>query len=201
MKKYDIKAIEKLVDKMGDCYDYPDEESVKAMNSLIGQDWDAKTYWDYTSEYWSHHSLEETVWALIHDGEYPPYEEVRYCFWNTNAEFDQENEEVWLYFRLGGYMREPEMLVKFEHMPMEEIYDWFIEEFPDWENKVKEKEDDSRSLMANKVIEYGITQDILFYSYGEKCLSVTFTNVDKDVIDKVVKYIKQFANVAHVAEP
>lgn len=81
-KNYDIVAIEELVDEMADSYDYPEQELVDKMNQLTGRKWDAEDCWMYTCEYWSHHSLEETVYALIY-GEYPIKKSVEYYFWNA----------------------------------------------------------------------------------------------------------------------
>ena len=135
MKNYNIKQIEELVEKIGDCYDYPEEELVKQMNLLTGNDWDAQTYWEYTCEYWSHHSLEQTVYALI-KGQYPPEKENKYYVWSAkfplkeimsdvvDSESNNFNilEKTYRFFQLGKYRNDREKFERFNVLPLDEIY-------------------------------------------------------------------------------
>lgn len=203
METEKIKEIEDLVDEMGECYDYPEEELVEKMNQLIGQEWDAQTYWEYTCEYWSHHSLEETVYALLHDGEYPKKETVNYYVWNAKASLEEvmeditENnaetnilEETHLFFRLGRYREDKKRFEKFNNLPMKEIYQWFQENFSQWEQRISGDEEEGNSLMLSFEVDYGIERNILLFPYKEKCLGITLTNVEEKDIKNMLVYLK-----------
>lgn len=201
MISYDIKQIENLVNKMADSYDYPDGELVSQMNKLTGNDWDAKTYWEYTCEYWSHNSLEETVYALI-NGDYPPQEECEYYVWNakfplnkimTGADSSLSDimEETHLFFRLGRYRKDKKKSGKFNDLPLDKIYSWLTDNFSKRNFDISEQNDEdigSLSLSAN--VEYGIGREILVFPYEKKCLRISFINIQKEDIEKVLEFLK-----------
>ena len=196
----DIKEIEKLVNEIADCYDHPSQEYVDKLNQLLGLDWDAETYWEYTCEYWSHDSLEATVWALLHDGEYPQNEEYRYFFWSIDSDLSEAQEETALFFRLGRYMDDRAKFNRFNSLPMADIYAWFKQEFSDWEIVSERKhEDGSISFSMEKIVEYGITRDILLFPYEDKCLSIHITNMEKEQIEKIMEYMKTVSTARYLS--
>lgn len=191
MSSEKIQEIEKLVNKMADSYDLPSQEEVAEMNCLIHQDWEAEDYWNYCCEYWSHHSLEETVWALMHDGRYPKKEEMKVCFWKTAQNVTISEQDIYESFRLG---KEKKIKNQFEVLPVEEIFDYAVKLYQDW--KVTEKdfvisEDDYSgcTFYPTKNQEYGVQEQLLFSSYGKRMISITFTNIVKENREKLIKYI------------
>lgn len=196
MENYNTNAIEKLVNEIADSYDYPDEKLVSQMNELTGRSWSAKDCWEYTCEYWSHNSLHETVYALI-NGDYPPYNENEYYVWNAKRALEDiisvseavsdVLEETHLFFRLGRYKKNRKAFQMFNSLPVVEIYQYFKDTFAEW----NADERDSLSLSSEE--EYGIKKEILIFPYEDKCLRISFTNVNQEDIDKCLDYLKKLS--------
>lgn len=187
-----IAQLEAMVNKIGDCYDMPEESDVAELNRLTGNDWSAKSYWDYCCEYWSHHSLEETVWALLHDGNYPHCEEIEVCFFKKAGNSTLKDKEIYEAYRLG---REKKISKKMEKLPVEQIEEWIRENFTEWqreENSFKPKENDlsSCTFIPKDKKEYGIEHALCFYSYSKQMICLNFINISEDEQSKIIDYIK-----------
>ncbi len=60
-----------LVEKISGCYHSVPAETLAELNRLTGNEWAEGEYIEFCAEYWSRSTLEETVYALLHGGEYP----------------------------------------------------------------------------------------------------------------------------------
>lgn len=187
-----IKQLEAMVDKIGDCYDMPKESDVAKLNQLTGNDWNAKSYWEYCCEYWSHHSLEETVWALLHAGHYPDCEEIEVCFFKRAGNSTLKDKDIYEAYRFG---REKKISKNMEKLPVEQIEKWIRENFTEWqreEGSFKPKEDDlsSCTFFPKDKKEYGIEHALYFYSYSKQMICLKFINISEDEQSKIIDYIK-----------
>lgn len=195
-----IKKLETLIGEHCDEYEFA-PDVVNKFNELTGNDWDGEDYVNYCSEYWSHDSLEAVVYALLHNGEYPPTDEQQCYFWKTEVSYPQSNEDICLFFRLGKYRRDKKKCKKFHDLPLTDICDWLSQELHDWERTDLDiNSNDSMSMSLRKEVSYGINRKIHLYSYEKKCVRVTFTNVDKDMVEKIIRYVGRFASVMYIPE-
>lgn len=71
MDKKVIARLEELVEEISECYTSIPEEILNELNALTKNEWSEEEYIEFCAEYWSSNTLEETVYALLHDGEYP----------------------------------------------------------------------------------------------------------------------------------
>lgn len=137
-----IKKVEKLVDEVAEVYsDFP-AEVCEELNRLTGNSWSGEEYIPYCAEYWSGSSLEETVYALFHDGELPDLNEKEIHILRPLEEIDMspfEIRHVLATNKLGEDFNK-----KFESLPADEIANWFCTYFSDWEKHDYTKKDKVR---------------------------------------------------------
>lgn len=133
-----IKQVENLVEEVCEIYfDFP-EDVCEQLNKLTGNSWNGENYIEYCAEYWSSSSLEETVYALFHDGEFPDIKERDIHILRPLERVEMpplEIRHVLTTNKLGG-----EFNKKFENLPADEILNWFCAYFKSWEKKDYTKE-------------------------------------------------------------
>ena len=190
-----IKAVEELVEEIADCYDEPDDETVAKFNNVTGNDWDAQTYFEYCCEYYSHHSLEQTVYALLNDGSYPDDTKVLVCAWKEKSPVNLQENDIYMSFRLG---KEKKINNKFELLPISEILDWFKANFANWklderDEKFVAAEDGLSQISFNRIekVAYGTEQRISFASYNKRFMRVEFLNVDDGEQKRLIEHLQQ----------
>ena len=67
-----LRKVEYLVNEAGDYYDDLPEDICNELNELTGNNWEPISYGERCSEWWeSPWNLEQVVYALFHDGEFP----------------------------------------------------------------------------------------------------------------------------------
>lgn len=62
METKNLEQVKELINRIADYYDLPTEEQTEEMQKLTGMDWSAEDLQMLCCEYWSHNSLEETVY-------------------------------------------------------------------------------------------------------------------------------------------
>lgn len=154
-----LTQVEKLVDEAGEIYyDFPDDLREK-LNELTGNDWDGETYIEYCGEYWSRSSLEETVYALFHDGEYPDITERKMDILRPLEKIEMTPFEICHVLatnKLGEDFNK-----KFEALPADEIMDWFHHYFKDWESSdISNEEKTGRFFEFQGDREYGYERSV-----------------------------------------
>jgi len=122
-----IERLEELVHKISYAgYRAPiPEECLNELNDLTGNGWTEEEYKEFCVEYECRSTLEETVYALLHDGEYPDNIDQTLYFWKNNTEVDLPDKEI--RFKLAK-LTEPENVefgCKFDDLPVREFYEWF----------------------------------------------------------------------------
>ena len=83
MEEKNLQAVMALINRIADGdYAPPEPEDVAEMNRLTGRDWEAEDLRLICNEYWSHNSLEETAYQMLH-GDLPPVRETDLAFWRA----------------------------------------------------------------------------------------------------------------------
>ena len=67
METRQLEQVKELINRIADYYDLPDDEEVEEMRRLTGVAWEAEDLQMLCCEYWSHHSLEETAFMMLHE--------------------------------------------------------------------------------------------------------------------------------------
>lgn len=62
METKNLEQVKELINRIADYYDLPTEEQTEEMRKLTGMDWSAEDLQMLCCKYWSHNSLEETVY-------------------------------------------------------------------------------------------------------------------------------------------
>ena len=77
-----LSKVEELVGRVADTFhDFP-QDICDELNRLTGNEWTGDNYIEYCAEYWeSWWTLEEVVFALFHDGDYPDKKEEDLYAW------------------------------------------------------------------------------------------------------------------------
>ena len=202
IKCYDkelLSRVEELVDEVADTFhDFP-SEICDELNRLTGNDWTGDNYIEYCAEYWeSFWTLEEVVFALFHDGDYPDKTEEDWYAWNIGQSID-EDEDVIVFFRFGEYEDENEKCSKYGDVDVRQLYKELLVAFPAWNNDVDSWEDDDyETFMCTNKETYGFEKEINIYNgYEQKFLACTLTNMNKHEKDLFIKIVQKYCN--HVA--
>lgn len=191
MEKNKIIELEKIVEELGDSYDLPNENIVKKLNELTGLNWKDEDYFDYCSEYWSHDSLEETVFALLNNGDYPD-KKVKEMYFikvtnGTDMSFTKENIAKIL---KGESL---ERLDDLQNVNPEDIVSIIINDIQKlkYNQKDYEKFIDKRkskiTLFKEKNDEYGYEQNIRVAVYNDKIVKILFQNIQDSIYEMAKK--------------
>ena len=158
-----LKRVEALVESVCDTfYDFP-QDVCDELNKLTDNNWEGEQYINYCAEYWSSRTLEETVWALFHDGDLPDLNE-----------FEIKIQSV------------PEELSR------DEIFKWFSDYFhTDWESECWDKYNKKNmSMRYNGEQEYGFKQTIGIY-LDKKRGFISAHNLSEENKEAIRKYFSE----------
>lgn len=131
MEKEHLEQVKELVNKIADSCDVPSDEQAAEMRRLTNEDWQVDDLRELCCEYWSHHSLEETVYAMFH-GNYPPIRETELVFWKYKPGVVLDDQTVYDKYRLGKGK-----LKALEALPLEEILQKIKDIFTGWQQNTK----------------------------------------------------------------
>ena len=119
-----IERLEELVEQISACFTVVPPEIIEEMNNLSKNEWSEKEYILYCAEYWSRSTLEETVYALLHDGEYPENVDEELYFWKSNKNIDLSDEKIMFKLRKLPETVDENIICNFDDLPIHEFYDW-----------------------------------------------------------------------------
>ena len=100
MENKNLARIKLLINRIADLYDPPPVEQTEEMRILTGRNWSAEDLKMACFEYWSHHSLDETAYMLLH-GDYPPVCEEELVFWRYKPGVRLDDSAVYEKYRFG----------------------------------------------------------------------------------------------------
>lgn len=191
-----LSRVEELVDKVSYTFhDFP-QEICDELNQLTGNDWTGEHYVEYCAEFWdSWWNLDEVVYALFHDGDYPDKKEEELYAWNIEQSINKD-EDVIDFFQFGKYKNENKKIDKYEDIDVRELYKELLEAFPDWNNHVDSWEKDNyKQFMCTNKETYAYEKEMHIYNgYRQKCLNCTLTNMNEVEKDTFIKIIQKFCN-------
>lgn len=197
-----LSKVEKLVDKVVDTFhDFP-QEICDELNQLTGNDWTGDNYIEYCAEYWeSWWTLEEVVFALFHDGDYPDKKEEDWYAWNIAQSID-EDEDVISFFRFGKYKKyeeQREKVGKYENIDVRQLYRELLDAFPNWNNDIDSWEEDGyETFICTNKETYAYEKEIYITNLHEqKFLNCTLTNMNEMEKDIFIKIVQKYCN--HIA--
>lgn len=171
-----LEKVEDIVDDVSETYyDFPDDIRDE-LNRLTGNDWSGDNYIEYCGGYdESPWSLEATVYALFHDGEFPDLVENEMHFIRPLDKSVLPTLEI--RHKLCTCKPDDSLRAQFEPFPISEIEKWFTERFAGWEKRVSTKEDNDHGFAYS----YGKTSIVFDYTgeieYGyNKYIALNLSN-------------------------
>lgn len=198
-----LERVKQLIDEIADYYDLPSEEETEEMRKLTGIDWEAEDLQMNCCEYWSHNSLEETAYFMLH-GEYPPTHECELVFWRYKPGSVLEDKAVYEKYRLGKGT-----LKALEPLPLEDILQKITELFPEWEQDT-EAGTEGRSYRFNALeqAEYWTDTHFWIFEYGRETeierehqiLRFSCHNMNEQQVETILKCMEGFQCPLHIKE-
>lgn len=188
-----ITRLEELVEQISECYASIPENALVELNELTGSGWTEEQYIEYCAEYWSRSTLEETVYALLHDGEYPDNPEDELYFWKNNAAIDFSDEEIMYKLRQLPETVDEDFVSHFDDLPVREIYEWLCSHFTEWQvdGEVDEEDMQSGSFEMDfncDDIEYARYKYVMFEVCGNKVIGLDCCNLYENEKQDILEF-------------
>ena len=185
MEEQNLQAVITLINKIADGeYAPPEPEDVAEVNRLTGRDWEAEDLWLICCEYWSHNSLEETAYQLIH-GDLPVVRETDLACWRAKSGAVLDAAAVYLKYCTGGAMK------ALEALPLEEIMA-AVQALPGW----KAEDEKDRRFDCEEQAEYWSDTHFWVFPYGKdgavQMVRLSCHNMSDEQIQTLVALMAQF---------
>ena len=203
MEKEKLEQVKELINRIADSYELPTEEQVAEMHKLTGMSWDAKYLQMSCCEYWSHNSLEETIYLMFH-GDYPPIHEVELIFWKYKPGVALDDQTVYDKYRFGrGAVK------ALEALPLEDILQKIKDTFTDWQQNIEvEQNGESWRFDCLTQAEYWSDTHFWIFEYGRETgtqrehqiLAFTCHNMTEEQIKVILECMEQFQCPLHIRE-
>lgn len=189
MEEKNLQEIMALINKISDGnYAPPAPEDVAAVNRLTGRDWEAEALRLICNEYWSHNSLEETAYQLLHGG-LPPVRETDLAFWRTKPGAVLDAAAVYQKYCTGGTMK------ALEPLPMEEITA-AVQALPGWREMERKWSGEDRRFDCEEQPTYWSDTHFWLSPYGKggtvQMLRVSCHNMTDEQIGVLTDLMSQF---------
>lgn len=203
MEEKNIEQVKELINRIADSFDLPTEEQVLKMRRLTGIDWETEELQMLCCGYWSHHSLEETVYLMFHE-EYPPVNETDLVFWKYKPGVVMDDKEVYEKYRLGKGK-----LKAIEALDVEDILQKIKNSFLGYEQNLKAgREGGSYRFDCLEQSEYWKDTHFRIFIYGREIDAqkenqlVRFLchNMSEQQISAIVACMEEFQCSLHIRE-
>lgn len=169
-------------------YAPPEPEDVAEVNRLTGQDWKAEDLRLICCEYWSHNSLEETAYQLIH-GDLPAVRETDLAFWRAKSGAVLDAAAVYQKYCTGGAIK------ALEALPMEEIMA-AVQALPNWREEERKWSGEDRRFNCLSQAEYWSDTHFWVFPYGRDgavhVIRLSCHNMSDEQIQTLVDLMAQF---------
>lgn len=198
MNKEIIKRLEELVEEISECYTSIPEEIVNELNDLTKNEWSEEEYIEFCAEYWSSNTLEETVYALLHGGEYPEKVVKKIYVWKNKKIIDLPDKKI--KFKL---LKLPEtvdeaVICNFEDLPTEEFYNWLYSYCSEWRMNQDISEKDLKSGSYTVTFTYDFLDEYAKYKYiilrvcGNKMISLICCNLSESEKQYIILFVDKY---------
>ena len=189
MEEKNPQAVMALINRIADGeYVPPDPEDVAEANRLTGRNWEAEDLRLICCEYWSHNSLEETAYQLLH-GDLPPVRETDLAFWRAKSGAILDSAAVYKKYCTGGAMK------ALEPLPMEEILA-ALRTLPGWREKERKWSGEDRRFDCQSQAEYWSNTHFWVFPYGKdeavQMVRLSCHNMSDEQIKVLIDLMAQF---------
>lgn len=149
---------------------------MRELNELTGNDWSEEEYKEFCVEFDC--TLEETVYALLHDGMYPDNVETNIYFWKGDEPSELPDIQIMQKLRTITENVDDGFINYFADLPVKEFFEWLRNYYSDW-NINKELSDKEIATNSFKVTfsydkiaeeEYGKCKYTMLKVYNSKVL-------------------------------
>ncbi|MBO5630202.1 MAG: hypothetical protein J5965_14135 [Aeriscardovia sp.] len=167
------------------------QEVFNELNRLTGNDWSREQYENQIFDYPDFKDLEEVVYALFHNGDYPNRKSEDCEAWNIEESVDDDKNACSFFIRLK-YKKDWEKCSRYEEIDVNRLYQDLLVAFPTW----KEDADSWGKffLCKNKEV-YGFEKAFFIRNvYDQKFLSCTLTNMTEEEKDTFVRILGKYCN-------
>lgn len=198
MDKKIIARLEELVEEISECYSSVPAEIVKELNDLTKNEWSEKEYIEYCAEYWSRSTLEETVYALLHSGEYPENVDEKIFFWKNRKIIDLPDEKIMFKLRKLPGIVDEDVVCNFDDLPIREFYNWIKSYFSNWtvDKELNEEELQSGSFKVifnyDNIEEYAKYKSVMLKAYGNKLICLDCCNLYENEKKDICSFLNSY---------
>ena len=167
------------------------KEFFDEMNRLTGNDWSREQYESHIFDYPDFYDMEEVVYALFHEGNYPERKSEDLEAWKTEESVD-DDKDVRSFFIHSEYKKNRKKCSRYDDIDVKKLYRDLLEAFPGW----NEDADSYEKLFCLKNKEtFGFTKTIFISNvYDRKFLSCTLTNMNQEEKDTFVNVVRKYCN-------
>lgn len=197
MDKRVIERLEVLVEKISGCYTSIAEDILIELNNLTKNDWSEAEYIEFCAEYWSRSTLEETVYALLHSGEYPNNVESDLYFWKSLEKMELSDTQIMFKLR-----KLPETLGEvvhyFEDLPIKEFYNWLCSYFAEWNIDKELTAEDIQDGYFKVNFDCDCSDEYAKYKYivlkvkGNKLINLECCNVNETEKQDIISFANKY---------
>ncbi len=189
MEEKNLQAVMVLINRIADGdYAPPEPEDVAEMNRLTDRDWEAEDLRLICNEYWSHNSLEETAYQMLH-GDLPPVRETDLAFWRAKRGAVLDSAAVYEKYCTGGAMK------ALEALPMEKILA-ALRTLPGWREKERKWSGEDRRFDCQSQAEYWSDTHFWVFPYGKddavQMVRLSCHNMSDEQIKVLIDLMAQF---------
>ena len=169
------------------------QEVFDEMNRLTGNDWSREQYESHIFDYPDFYDMEEVVYALFHEGNYPMRTREDIFAWNIEQAVE-DDKAVCTFFIRGAYKKNKEKSNLYTSVDVKGLYQELLGAFPEW----NEDADSYENLFCLKNQEvYGFEKSIYIQNvYDRKFLDCTLTNMNQEEKDTFVNVVRKYCNHA-----
>ncbi len=189
------KRVEQLVDEAAEEYDEFPQEICDELNNITGNDWSGEEYLEYCAGYWeSPWSLEEVVYALLNNGEFPQRKIENLYAW-VPVQIDMAEEDIISFFRYGKYKDNISKTNLFIDIDKNSLFDELQNEFTEWKcDERRLSKSNNTSFYSTKNDRYGYEKIIdINAGYESKFINITLKNMDDDEKNRFISIINKWA--------
>lgn len=196
MNEQNLEQIKELIERIADSYDLPTDEQVAEMRQLTGNEWESEDLQMICCEYWSHNSIDETAYMMLHET-YPPVSEIELAFWRYKPGAVLNDEDVYEKYRLGGVLK------ALEPLPLEEIILEIKASVPDWsEDQENRKERLSYTFISHEQMEYWRNTHFWIFPYSTKTdfrqmITISCHNMTEQQIARIIEIMEKMKCPLH----
>ena len=170
------------------------KELCDELNALTGNGWKAERYKEFCDDYDWKRTLEETVYALFHGGEYPAKKEDELHAWKIEESVESDREVI-VFFHLCAYQEDHEKCRKYEQVDVRPLNQELLAAFAGWEIEDDWEANDFITFCCSNRKNYGLEKVLKIYNgYDQRFLHCRLFNFDEQEKETVIKLLQKYYN-------